>query len=161
MIFNLSVTALGGGIFDVTGRRVALSKRFKQKANDYTSVWKKSQVAMQQNVVDVWNAGQSAWMPLRPDYVEWKRKQGWSTAKNIRTGDMRSAMQYGQVNEMQPQAWSWGIDAMDSKWYETTIEPYPALANAKRPFVALTKRFIDTVQDNMKNYMAKLFKNKA
>jgi len=159
MNFSLSVEKITPGILDVVGKMVIVNPNGKKKLDNFTAVWRKSIPAMQQNTIDVWAQGQSTWMPLRQGYIDWKAKQGFSTDKNVRKGQMKEALQYGQINEMAPMVWAYGIDQTDSRWIEgKSRTPYPEEANKKRPFMVMTKKLIDAVQENMKNYILKLFK---
>lgn len=158
MVFNIAVIPLKNGVFSLAGKGIIMSPRFKQKAGDYTSVWKKSQVGMRKNIVQVWREGQGAWLPLSSDYKKWKGLHGYSTQKNVQTGKMYNAMKYGQINEMAPTVWAYGIDRTSGDWTRGKAKgPYPEYANKQRPFVRLTKEFIDTVQNNMKDYIVKLW----
>lgn len=158
MNYTLKVEVMPGGFFDLAGRTVVVSKRRVDMLKDFSPVWKMSVPDMKQNVMDVWNEGQSTWAPLNPDYLKWKAKSGYSTRKNVRKGQMFGAMHGGQVNIQAPTAWSWGIDQTAGMWYEGA-SAYPVHANRVRPFMRLTATFIKKLRDvNFKKYLASIFK---
>lgn len=160
MNYQLKVDVLPGGFFDLAGKTVKVSPRRMNMLRDFSSVWRATVPAMKANVQQVWNEGQTSWVPLSSDYLKWKAGHGYSTLKNVRKGDMKRAMEGGQVNIMGNTQWVWGIDTGNPMWYEgsKSAVAYPIKANERRPFVRLTAGFFGKLHENFRNYLAKIFK---
>ena len=156
--FSLSVQKITSQLYDAVGKNIYVSQRRIRLMQDFSQVWKQSIPAMRQNTMDVWMEGQSVWPGYsNKSYPAWKAKMGYSPDLNKRTGAMKGAMHFGQINEMTPMLWVWGIDRTDSEWYEGKSGPYPEEANKVRPFMVMTKLFMVTVQNNMRDYIKKIF----
>lgn len=73
--------------------------------------------------------GSKKWKSLSPKYAQWKAKKGYSSARNVRTGDMRTAAAEAVSGTYEagkiPQ---WGPHLMEDP-------EYAKYANEQRPFI--------------------------